>query len=101
MISYASKLDKNTKSLTGTILSYTIDGDKLSMLIKSQEKIKVNYYIDSLSEKEYLENNILLGSTIYLEGEITVPYNNTIPNTFNYKEYLYNNKIYIIFMLKR
>lgn len=97
LISYASKLDKNTKSLTGTILSYTIDGDKLSMLIKSQEKIKVNYYIDSLSEKEYLENNILLGSTIYLEGEITVPYNNTIPNTFNYKEYLYNNKIYIIF----
>ena len=83
LISYASKLDKNTKSLTGTILSYTIDGDKLSMLIKSQEKIKVNYYIDSLSEKEYLEKmkngdeeakNILIERNLRLVAHITKKY---------------------------
>ena len=97
LISYESKIDKNTKSITGTIMSYTIDGNKLTMFIKAKEKVKVNYYIDTLEEKEYLEENILLGSEVILKGEITTPYNNTIPNTFNYKEYLYNNKIYIIF----
>lgn len=51
LISYASKLDKNTKSLTGTILSYTIDGDKLSMLIKSQEKIQSKLLYSSIIRK--------------------------------------------------
>lgn len=97
LISYESKIDKDTKSLTGTIISYTIDGNKLTMFIKAKEKVKVNYYINTLEEKEYLEENILLGSKIFLKGEISTPYNNTIPNTFNYKEYLYNNKIYVIF----
>ena len=97
LISYESKIDKNAKSITGTIMSYTIDGNKLTMFIKAKEKVKINYYINTLEEKEYLEENILLGSEVILKGEITTPYNNTIPNTFNYKEYLYNNKIYIIF----
>ena len=74
LISYESKIDKNTKSITGTIMSYTIDGNKLTMFIKAKEKVKVNYYIDTLEEKEYLEENILLGSEVILKGEITTPF---------------------------
>ena len=96
-ITYDTKLAENTTKLSGNILSYMIDGNKLSMLIKAEEKIQVNYYINTLEEKEYLEENLLIGSKVELEGEIKKPYNNTIPNTFNYKEYLYNNQIYITF----
>ena len=96
-ITYESKLEDNTTKITGNIISYTIDGNKLSMLIKTNEKIKVTYYINTLEEKEYLQENLLLGSKINLEGTLNEPYNNTIPNTFNYKEYLYYNKIYKTF----
>ena len=96
-ITYESKLDENTTQITGNIISYTIDGNKLSLLIKEREKIQVTYYINTLEEKEYLQENLLLGSKIDLEGTLNAPYNNTIPNTFNYKEYLYNNKIYKTF----
>ena len=51
LISYESKIDKNTNSITGTIMSYTIDGNKLTMFIKAKEKVKLNYYIDTLEEK--------------------------------------------------
>ena len=96
-ITYESKLEENTTQIRGNVISYKIDGNKLSMLIEEREKIKVTYYIKTLEEKEYLQDNILLGSKIDLEGTLSEPYNNTIPNTFNYKEYLYNNKIYKIF----
>ena len=96
-ITYESKLEDNATKITGNIISYTIDGNKLSMLIKTKEKIKVTYYINTLEEKEYLQENLLLGSKINLEGTLNEPYNNTIPNTFNYKEYLYYNKIYKTF----
>ena len=67
-ITYESKLEDNTTKITGNIISYTIDGNKLSMLIKTKEKIKVTYYINTLEEKEYLQENLLLGSKINLEG---------------------------------
>lgn len=96
-IAYDSKLDINEKILTGTIISFNIDGNKLSMIVKNNEKVQVSYYINSFEEKEYLEKNMLIGSKITIEGNLSKPYNNTIPNTFNYKKYLYNNKIYMIF----
>ena len=97
VITYKSKLNNDTTKLIGSILSYTIDGNKLSMKINAQEKVQVTYYINSLEEKNYLKENILIGSKVILEGNISSPYSNTIPNTFNYAKYLYNNKIYKIF----
>lgn len=96
-ITYDSKINESTTKLTGNIISYTIDGNKLSMLVKAKEKVQVTYYINSEEEKEYLEENLLIGSKIELEGKIKTPYNNTIPNTFNYRKYLYNNQIYVTF----
>ena len=78
-------------------MSYTIDGNKLSMQVKAEEKVQVTYYINSLEEKNYLKENILIGSKVVLEGSVSSPYQNTIPNTFNYAKHLYNNKIYRVF----
>ena len=96
-ITYNSKLTDNITELSGQILSYRIDGNQLNLVVKSVEKVQVFYYIKSYEEKEYLKNNILIGAEIKLKGTLKTPYNNTIPNTFNYKQYLYNNKIYKIF----
>lgn len=98
VITYQTKIKKDTKELSGQIISYTIDGNKLKMLIKGQEKVQVTYYINTKEEKEYLEDTLLIGAKVDLEGSLQIPYDNTIPNTFNYKGYLYNNKIYVTFV---
>ena len=97
VIVYDTKYSLDTNILTGNVVSYTIDGNKLNMLIKAREKVQVTYYINSLEEKEYLQKELLIGQKVVLEGKITRPYQNTIPNTFNYQKYLYNNRIYVTF----
>lgn len=97
IITYASKLDQDLTELTGRVISYTLDGNKLSMIIKSTEKVKVTYYIDTLEEKEYLEEELMIGQEVYLKGTLSAAYNNTVPNNFNYQRYLYNNHIYVTY----
>ena len=42
------------------------------------------YYIDNNDEKvKEFKDNYSFGDKIYIEGEISVPNNNTIPNNFN------------------
>lgn len=82
----------NDKSFEGKLIEYKIDGDKFSFIIDNKEKIKCNYYITSEEEKTYF-SNLDLGITLSLNGTLEIPNNNTIPNTFNYKEYLNNSGI--------
>jgi competence protein ComEC len=96
VVKYNSKYSDKTKNVSGIVIDFNIDGDKLNLLIKAQEKVKCTYYIKDEKEKDYLVNNLFLGTLVYLEGNFSVPNNNTIPNTFNYKKYLYNKKIYKI-----
>ena len=81
--------DINDKEFELTIKEYKIDGDKLS--IEFNEFLLGNYYFKTLKEKEefYLE----LNDKVRFIGNLNNLYNNTIPNTFNYKKYLYNKGI--------
>lgn len=97
VIHYETKLNIEQTEISGKVISYIIDGNKLSMIIKGTEKVKVTYYIASLEEKEELQANLLIGEIVYLKGTLSEAYNNTVPNTFNYKQYLYNNQIYVTF----
>ena len=54
------------------------------------------YYIDNDDEIKNFKSNYSFGDKVYIEGEISVPNNNTIPNNFNYKDYLYHKYIYYI-----
>ena len=97
IIKYHSKYQGNETEIMGTIKEYSINGNKLKMTIEAREDIITTYYISSLEEKEYLLKNVGIGKTIYLNGTLNEPMNNTVPNNFNYKNYLYNQHIYYLF----
>ena len=86
----------NATNFTGTIKNFEIDGDKVTVQIKAREVIQGTYYLKTIEEKDYFLNNLKYGSKVELSGELNNPINNTIPNTFNYKKYLYNKGIYKI-----
>ena len=73
------------------IVDYKIDGNQLTLDFDSD--IIGKYYFENLKEKEQFNNTYSLGDTLHLKGTLELPENNTIPNTFNYKEYLKYKKI--------
>ena len=91
-IKYESSIPNDTKIISGIVSEYTITEDKLTLTIDTPEKIICNYY---LKDNDKFFN--LYGSKVQVEGEIYKPLNNTVPNTFNYKKYLYQNQIYNLF----
>jgi len=91
IIKYSSKID-NLNIIEGTIIDIDVSDEKVSFILKDQEKVKCNYYkknFDKINYKSYL------GKKVRVYGNVGNLSKNTIPNTFNYKNYLYKNKIYI------
>ena len=83
----------NDGQVEGKIIDYTYKGDKIVLTLKTPEKIIVNYYIKG--DTDIL--NFKIGQKIVAKGQMREPTNNTIPNTFNYKKYLYHKNIYYVF----
>ncbi len=98
-IKHSSKYKIDETMLKGTLVSKSFDGDKFSFIIKGKEKVKCSYYLSSYEEKDYYDS-LDLGVTLKINGTLNEPINNTIPNNFNYKEYLNNNRIYYLFNTK-
>ena len=70
-----------------------IDGDKL--YLEFNNNLIGNYYFNSELERNSFHYKI--GDKVKIIGKLYEPSNNTIPNTFNYKKYLYHKGIkYII-----
>ena len=90
-INVKTKYNINDNKFYGVVIDYKINDDYVSFVIKGREKIKCNYY---LSDNEVFD--IKYGDKVLLDGTLSIPKNNTIPNTFNYKEYLNNNNIYYL-----
>lgn len=59
------------------------------------------YYADNDDEIRNFKSNYSFGDKVYIEGEISIPNNNTIPNNFNYKDYLYHKYIYYIIKIDK
>lgn len=79
---------------------FKIDGDYLKIEGKvSNVKVIATYYISSFEEQQYLIKNIKYGSLLEIKGNVVDQSNSTIPNGFNYKDYLeksgINNSIII------
>ena len=86
----------NDKGVEGKLVSKKIDGNKFSFIIDGKEKIKCTYYLKSLEEKEFY-SNIKFGVKLKLNGDLEIPSKNTIPNIFNYRDYLrYNHINYVM-----
>ena len=80
---------KNETVFTGIVYKIKYNTNKTVISLKAKEKIIVNYNGE-------LNKDINIGDTIMVEGVLSKPNNNTIPNQFNYKEYLYYNDIFYI-----
>ena len=96
-----SKFSLNETEVVGRVESYKIDGNLLSFTLKSKEKLVVNYTIKSEEEKKELQSIFGYGIKVKVEGTMKEPSENTIPNTFNYKEYLYYQKIHYVMQSTR
>lgn len=75
------------------IISIKTDGDKLTLNLKGKEQLIGNYYFKTEEEKNKFIDVYKLGDYIEVVGNLKLPTNNTIPNTFNYKNYLKSKKI--------
>ena len=75
---------------------YSIDEDKLTIYLKSKETLIGTYYFKTKQEQLYFINNIKLGDKIKVYGTLSKPSINKTDNLFNYKEYLYNKKIFYL-----
>lgn len=72
------------------INNYNIDGIKLSLEFNN---LRGNYYFNKKEDITNFKKNYNLGDFIEVKGVLEEPTNNTIPNTFNYKNYTYHKKI--------
>lgn len=84
-----SKFDGTEKVFSGVVDDIKVSEDYYKITVKSKEKVIGSYY-----SKDRLD--ISLGDRIVFTGTLSEPNNNTIPNTFNYKDYLYNHHIYYL-----
>ena len=86
-----SNININSNSFIGIITNYKINNDLLTLEIRGNEKIIGYYYFNNTKEI----NNYKLGDKVKLIGTFKEPTNNTVPNLFNYKNYLKYKKIYL------
>lgn len=59
--------------------------------LKGEEQIKVKY---SIKNNDGIVSKLCYGCKVLIKGEIQTIDNNTVPNNFNYKDYLEKHKIY-------
>ena len=88
--------DSTTTKVTGKIISQSIDGNKLTLIIKSKEKLIINYYFKEENEKTLYQTKFHLGDYIKVEGEFIKPKSATTKYLFDYKKYLYHKNIFFI-----
>ncbi len=89
---FKSKYDINDRYFIGIVTKINLIDDKLTLEIKGQEKLLINY---QLKEGQKLEN-LMYGDQVLVIGKLNYPEGNTIPNSFNYRQYLYHKRIYYI-----
>ena len=87
-----SKYKIDETNFKGYIKNIKIDGNKLSLIVHGKEDLIVNYYFETLEEKEAF--NLKLGDYIKINGVLNIPQKNTNFNLFNYQKYLLGKKIY-------
>lgn len=86
------------KEVIGIIDDMNIDGNTLTLTIKSNSKEKLigKYYISTKKEKDFFLSNIKLGYKLRLVGNLTKPKKNTTKYLFNYNSYLKRKNIFYI-----
>ena len=76
-----------------TIINITKKDYGIELKLKGKEKVLAKYYLEEKEIEDFL-NNYNLKDIITITGEKLELTNNTVENTFNYKKYLNNQRIY-------
>jgi len=88
-----SSLNIDNREFRGTLNKLVIKDNKATFTIKfDNENLVCNYYLKEDETIKY--EHYPLGSKVFIKGTLNVPKNNTVPNTFNYKKYLYYHDTY-------
>lgn len=91
----SSHYKSNTTTFNGVITDYAINEDKINLTITSKENLYISYYFKNIEEYQYYQKNIKYGQKVKIKGSLLKPSNNTIPNNFNFREYLLSKKIFV------
>lgn len=94
-----SIIDVSATSFKGIVQKYSVKDNKIEIYVKNKETLIGNYYFEE-DDSSY-NPDIKLGDTIIIYGSIKEPGNNTIPNLFNYRNYLYNDSIYYLMTINK
>ncbi|MDD2181397.1 MAG: DNA internalization-related competence protein ComEC/Rec2 [Bacilli bacterium] len=94
---YKTYYNGSETNVIGYITDININGNHIKVTLNAKEKLIVNYYANTEDELVMLKDNYLIGDYIRVEGVLDVPKSNTIFNLFNYKKYLFSQKIYWVF----
>lgn len=81
------------ETFEGVLIDLKIVEGKIVYTIEGVEKLNCNYYLDENDNVVEVRKKYRLGSKLRIKGSLGEPQNNTVPNTFNYKKYLYNHGI--------
>ena len=82
----------NTNSVEGIIINKVEKDNKITLIIKSKEKIQVNYYL-----KNNKKINLNLGDKVIIYGKIKEIEEQKTKCLFDYKKYLSRKNIHYIF----
>ena len=91
-ITYKSNYE-NITNIDVKIIDITIKDYGIKLILKNKEKMIGYFYLNS-EEKEQFINKFSIGDIVNINTTELEINSNTIENTFNYKKYLYNNKIF-------
>lgn len=89
----------NEKKIIGVITNIYIDGNSLTMNVKAREKLICKYYFRRKLDIENFSKKYHIGDKIFLEGNLEKPSSQNTEYLFNYRNYLYNKKIFYIFKI--
>lgn len=93
IIKVNTNIKKEETHLVGRIRKITKKEDTTTIKIK----VKKEYVIGYIKKKV----NYSLNDKIELKGTLEKPKNNTLPNQFNYRKYLYRNKTFYIMKIEQ
>ena len=88
---FESCYEKDDDTFVGIVTDYKVSDGKISIKLKAKEVLIVNYSYDNL-----VFDKLLYGDKLLVKGKLYTPMGSTIFNSFSYKDYLYNKKIFYI-----
>ena len=95
-IDFTSSLEGSETKIDGEILSIKYQGNKMTLTLKTKEKLIATYYFDTEEELNKTKKELSLGDTLTLKGELNEPISSKNFYGFSYPTYLKYQKIFYI-----